>query len=151
MPFLTTCIWQQYNIVFPACWILISDFRFPAHRLPARTDYLSLRNSQGQIDTVKALANEDTLLWTHCCRHKCFPVSPRAQHLLRTQILCPEHKKCFWFCNILCLQQMFSSLRSPRNIMDNNVSTTMCPRLPGPLHRHLTFRPLILKAAKLIK
>ena len=24
---------------------------------------------------------------THCCRHKCFPVCPRAQHLLRTQIL----------------------------------------------------------------
>ena len=23
---------------------------------------------------------------THCCRHKCFPVCPRAQHLLRTQI-----------------------------------------------------------------
>ena len=34
----------------------------------------------------------DTLLRTHCCRHKCFPVCPRAQHLLRTQILCPGHK-----------------------------------------------------------
>ena len=32
---------------------------------------------------VKALANEDTLLRTHCCRHKC----------------CPGHKKCFWFCS----------------------------------------------------
>ena len=29
---------------------------------------------------LKALANEDTLLRTHCCRHKCFPVCPRAQH-----------------------------------------------------------------------
>ena len=84
---------------------------------------------------VKALANEDTLLRTHCGRHKCFPVCPGAQHLLRTQILCPGHKKCFWFCsaNILCPQQMFPSLRSPRNIMGNNVSATMCPRLPGPL------------------
>ena len=44
---------------------------------------------------VKVLANEDTLLRTHCCGHKCFPVYPRAQHLLRTQILCPGHKKCF--------------------------------------------------------
>ena len=35
---------------------------------------------------------------THCCRHKCFPVCPRAQHLLRTQILCPGHKKCFPVC-----------------------------------------------------
>ena len=37
------------------------------------------------------------------------------------------------FRNILCLQQMFPSLRSPRHIMGNNVSATMCPRLPGPL------------------
>ena len=36
--------------------------------------------------TVKALANEDTLLRTHCYRHKCFPVCPHAQNLLRTQI-----------------------------------------------------------------
>ena len=37
------------------------------------------------------------------------------------------------FRNILCPQQMFPSLRSPRNIMGNKVSATMCPRLPGPL------------------
>ena len=37
------------------------------------------------------------------------------------------------FRNILCPQQMFPSLRSPRNIMGNNVSVTMCPSLPGPL------------------
>ena len=36
------------------------------------------------------------------------------------------------FRNILCPQQMFPSLRSPRNIMGNDVSATMCPRLPGP-------------------
>ena len=41
---------------------------------------------------LKVLANEDTLLRTHCCRHKCFSLCPRAQHLLRTQILCPGHK-----------------------------------------------------------
>ena len=50
-------------------------------------------------EPLKVLANEDTLLRPHCCRHKCFPVCPRAQHLLRTQILCPGHKKCFWFCS----------------------------------------------------
>ena len=38
------------------------------------------------------------------------------------------------FRNILCPQQMFPSLRSPRNIIGNNVSATMCPRLPGPLN-----------------
>ena len=90
----------------------------------------------GKVETtlVKALANEDTLLRTHCYRHKCCPVCPRAQNLLRTQILCPGHKKMFLilFRNILCPQQMFPSLRSPRNIMGNNVSATMCLRLPGP-------------------
>ena len=36
------------------------------------------------------------------------------------------------FRNILRRQQMFPSLRSPRNITGNKVSATMCPRLPGP-------------------
>ena len=74
---------------------------------------------------------------THCCRHKCFPVCQRAQHLLRTQ-------KTFLilFRNISCPQQMFPSLRSPRNIMGNNVSSftrvfnlsnnIVFPRLPFP-------------------
>ena len=35
--------------------------------------------------------------------------------------------------NILCPQQMFPSLRNIRYIMSNNVSATMCPRLPVPL------------------
>ena len=57
--------------------------------------------------SLKALANEETLLRTHCCRHKCFPACSRAQHLWRTQ-------KMFLilFRNILCPQQMFPSLRS---------------------------------------
>ena len=97
----------------------------------------------------KALANEDTLLQTQWYRHKCFPVCPCAQHLLQTQILCPGHKKLFliFFRNILCLHQTFPSLRSmetqhsfcvpcvarPRDITSNNVSVTLCTRLPGPL------------------
>ena len=48
------------------------------------------------IQTVKRLANEDTLLRTHCCRHKCSLVCPRAQQMLRTQLLRPRHKKCLW-------------------------------------------------------
>ena len=60
---------------------------------------------------------------THCCGHKCFPVCPRPQHLLRTQ-------KMFLilFRNILHQQQMFPSLRSPRKHhgqqrVRNNVSS----------------------------
>ena len=37
------------------------------------------------------------------------------------------------FRNILCPQQMFPSLRVQGNVMSNNVSATMCPRLPPPL------------------
>ena len=44
--------------------------------------------------SLKTLANEYTLLQTHCGRHKRFPIWPRVQHLLRTQILCPGHKFC---------------------------------------------------------
>ena len=85
---------------------------------------------QFHTGNLKALANNDTLLRTNCCRHKCFPVCPRAQHLLRTQILCPGLKKKMFlilFTNSLCPQQMFSSLRSQGNIIGDNASATMCP------------------------
>ena len=44
------------------------------------------------IILVKALANEDTLLRTHCCRHKCFPICLHGQHLLQTQICVRDTK-----------------------------------------------------------
>ena len=43
--------------------------------------------------------------------------------------------------NILCPQQMFSSLRNMRYIMSNNVSATMCPRLPVPKHVNIESWP----------
>ena len=36
------------------------------------------------------------------------------------------------FRNILCPQQMFPSLRAQGNVMSNNVSATVFPRLPPP-------------------
>ena len=87
--------------------------------------------------SLKALANEDTLLRTHVADTN---VSPFA----RARNMCCGHKFCvrdtnmflILFRNILCPQEMFPSLRSPKNIMGNNVSATMCPRLPGPLANH---------------
>ena len=73
---------------------------------------------------LKALANEDTLLPTQMFPH----LPARATFVADTNFVS-------LFRNILCLQRMFPSLRSPRNIMGNNVSATMCPRLPGPLAR----------------
>ena len=47
-----------------------------------------------------------------------------------------------------CPKRMFPSLRSPRNIMGNNVSVTMCPRLPGPIvcNLHMQIADKKLKA-----
>ena len=79
---------------------------------------------------LKALANEDTLLPTQM-----FPLLPALATLVAdTNFVSGTHKMfLILFRNILCLQQMFPSLCSPRNIMGNKVSATMCPRLPAPL------------------
>ena len=84
---------------------------------------------------VTALADEDTLFQTHCCGH--IVANTNVFPFARACNICCGHKFCVIFLilfrNILCPQQMFPSLRSPRNIVGSNVSTTMCPRLPGPL------------------
>ena len=71
--FYTTKAWSMTTISFLLCWSHISQ---------------NLRPWQTR---------------THCCGHIVADtnVSPfaRAEHLLRTQILCPAHKKCFWFCS----------------------------------------------------
>jgi len=57
---------------------------------------------------------------------------PRAKFVADTNFVSGTQKMfLILFRNILCPQQMFPSLRSPRNIMSNDVSATMCPRLPG--------------------
>ena len=79
---------------------------------------------------LNAPANEDTLLPTQM-----FPRLPaRATFVADTNFVSGTQKMfLILFRNILCPQQMFPSLRSPRNNMSNNVSATMCPRLPVPL------------------
>ena len=71
---------------------------------------------------------------THCWRHIVADthVSPFA-HSNTNFVSGTQEMFLILFRNILCPQQMFPSLRSPRNIMGNNVSATMCLRLPGPL------------------
>ena len=68
---------------------------------------------------LKALANEDTLLPTQM-----FPRLP-ARNICCGHKFCVRDTKMFLilFRNILCPQQMFPSLRSPRKIMGNNVSS----------------------------
>ena len=78
---------------------------------------------------VKALANLDTLLPTQL-----FPrLHAHATFVADTNFVSGTQRMfLILFRNISCPQQMFPSLRSPRNIMGNNVSAKMCPRLPGP-------------------
>ena len=77
--------------------------------------------------------------WTHCGGY--IAADTNVSPFARACNICCGHKFCvrdtkmflILFRNILCPQQMLLSLRSPRNIVGNNVSATMCPRLPGPL------------------
>ena len=85
---------------------------------------------------LKALANEDTLLRTHCCGH--IVADTNVSPFARERNICCGHKLCVRDTKIVSdfVQKHFVSarnvLRSPRNIMGNNVSATMCRRLPGP-------------------
>ena len=77
---------------------------------------------QGQISnliTARPMAN--TLWRTHCCRHKCFPVCPRAQHLFRTQILCPGQKHFVSATNVSQFAQ--SKKHRGQQCVRNNVSS----------------------------
>ena len=49
---------------------------------------------------VKVVANEDTMLRTHCCGHKCFPVCPCAQQLIvaDTNFVSETQKNVSDFC-----------------------------------------------------
>ena len=69
-----------------------------------------------------------------------FPCLPARAAFVADKNFVSGTKKMFLilFRNILCPQEMFPSLRSPRNVMGNNVSATECPRLPWPLTRVLS-------------
>ena len=67
-------------------------------------------------------------------RTQMFPCLPlRATFVAETKFVSETQMFLISFRNILCLQQMFPSLRSIETIMSNNVSATLCPCLPPPL------------------
>ena len=91
--------------------------------------------------SLKALVNEDTLLpmmflglrklGNICCGHN---VSEQNQKLTffvsRTQNWCPQQM----FRAQTNGKTFVSAAMCPRQCVRDNVSATMCPRLPGPLH-----------------
>ena len=80
-------------------------------------------------------------------------VSPfaRAGNICCGHKICVRDTKMFLisFRNILCPQQMFPGLHSIETIMSNNVSATLCPRLPPPLSL-LGFRRHIAGQAEVV-
>ena len=102
------------------------DVQFPGVML----SHIENRN-KGPVKRGHIVA--DSLLPTH--------VSPfaRAQHLRTNFVSGTQKMFLIVFRNILCPQQMFPSLRSPRN-MGNNVSATLCPRLLGQICSVAPFR-----------
>ena len=82
----------------------------------------------------EALGTEDTCCGHNVAGHKCIlGLLAPATFVADTNFVSGTQRMFLILVrNILCPRQMFPSLRSPRNIMGNNVSATMCPRLPGP-------------------
>ena len=82
-------------------------------------------------------------LWqtrTHCCGH--FVADTDVSSFARARNICCGHKFCVRDTKSVSHfdQKHFvsatnvSQFAQPRNNMGNNVSATMCPRLPRPLH-----------------
>ena len=70
-------------------------------------------------------------------------VSPfaRARNIYCGHKICVRDTKMFLisFRIILCPQQMFPGLRNIETIMSNNVSATLCPRLPPQTTKYIVF------------
>ena len=73
---------------------------------------------------------QDILLRTHCCRH--IVADTNVSPFARARNISDFVQKT------LCPQQMFPSLRAQGNARkrhEQDVSATLCPRLPGPLEQ----------------
>ena len=67
---------------------------------------------------------------THCCRHKCFPVCLRAQHLLRTQ-------KWFWFCSeTFCVRNKCFSVCAAQETSWARMCLQQCVLVYQGLYKH---------------
>ena len=85
------------------------------HRLPPSTTQLQYTQQQLYLPPPSFLREQIDQVCIACAMlpRKCFPVCAAGKH------------------NIHFVSRAFAR---PRNIISNNVSTTMCPRLPGPLY-----------------
>ena len=109
----------------------------------AEKDYFGLRyidEKDGQVFHLKLLANEDTLLRHIVADRNVSRLPMHTTFVADTNLSGTQKMFLILFRNILCPQQMFPSFCAQGNIMSNNVSATLCPRLPVPLKCSCTFR-----------
>ena len=74
--------------------------------------------------SLKALANKDTLLRTHCCRHKCFPVCPRATFVADTNFVSGTQKMFLILFRTFCVRNKCFPVCAAQEIS----WATMCPQ-----------------------
>ena len=91
------------------------------------------------IDTLKSVSLRPWQTRTHCCGHiVAHDVSWAAQtekQLLRTQNVSGQNQKhfCVSDTNFVSAKNVARAGKRGNICVGNNVSATMCPRLPGPL------------------
>ena len=100
---------SKFADIIPRSW----HCRHPSmDGLPVASTMLNLILADLSLkETLKVVANEDTMLRTHCCGHT-FPCLPmRATFVADTNFVSETQKMFLIFVrNILCLQQMFPRL-----------------------------------------
>ena len=85
------------------------------------------------LGRVKALANEDTLLRTHCCPWCFLGCANLETFFVDTKCLWTKLETFFMSrTQNLCPQQMLRARANGETFVGNNVSATICPRLPAP-------------------
>ena len=142
-------------------WVVLTELLF-IHLLCIYLVYLGLHSTEstlvfwgcslGSWGIAPPLGHADenqqgvcnaTLQFLFLLRTLCFPVFTGASNI------CCGHKKRFWFCSeTFCVRNkcfqvckawkhkirfVSRAFARPRNIMSNNVSATVCPRLPRPV------------------
>ena len=125
------------STVFTTCWILFSQFKFRAviqenrhNRVLKWWHRKNILFWNNGIWCRILIENPNLRPWqtrTHCCGHivvdtNVSPLPACGTFVADTNFVSGTQKMfLILFRNILCPQQMFLSLRSPRKIMGNNV------------------------------
>ena len=100
-----------------------------------KTDFYGYIRTNKKFKDVRANCFSASLRpWqtrTHCCGH--IVADTNVSPFARARNICYGHKFCVFVQKLFVSATNVSQFAQPKNIMGNNVSATMCPRLPGPL------------------